>query len=280
MVKRAEKVKPASTGVAMVATAVAGAAVPVMGGGRDEVVLEGPRVQSQYDSSAAVTDVALFSVCPRKYFLARYVGLQAEAEGQGTGAPEGRGIKAVEFGIEVHQAMAGMETSSAEALELKLRFDASPMGRRLAGAGRVEREFDFMLTVEDVVVSGKIDAWFQEKPEEGGELVVLDYKTDRDDASAEEYGLQLRLYALALERYTGRLPDRAALCYLRPGRIVEVSLTGAELERVRETVRELAAAQSEMKFPLKVGEQCRRCWFYGGLCPAKLEGGLEGGVNG
>ncbi len=265
LVKRVEKIMPAASGTfleaaaGMVATAVAGAAVPVMGGGRDEVVLEAPRVQSQYDSSAAVTDVALFSVCPRKYFLARYVGWQAE----------GRGTGAVEFGIEVHKAMAGMETSSVEALELKSRFDASEMGRRLARAERAEREFDFMLAVEDVVVSGKIDVWF----EEAGELVVLDYKTDRDEAAAEEYALQLRLYALALERYAGRIPDRAALCYLRSGRVMEVSLEHPELERARETIRGLTAAQSRLEFPLKVGEQCRRCWFYGGMCPAKLEEG-------
>ena len=231
--KRVEKIMPAASGTfleaaaGMVATAVAGAAVPVMGGGRDEVVLEAPRVQSQYDSSAAVTDVALFSVCPRKYFLARYVGWQAE----------GRGTGAVEFGIEVHKAMAGMETSSVEALELKSRFDASEMGRRLARAERAEREFDFMLAVEDVVFSGKIDAWF----EEGGELVVLDYKTDRDEAAAG--GVRSAIAACTRWRWSAmrgefRIGRRCVI--LRSGRVMEVSLKREELEGPGRAVRGLA----------------------------------------
>ena len=55
---------------------------------------------------------------------------------------------------------------------------------------------------------------------------MVDYKTDRDESAAEGYALQLRLYALALERYAGRRPDRAVLYYLRSNRIVEISLDG------------------------------------------------------
>jgi RecB family exonuclease len=139
----------------------------------------------------------------------------------------------------------------------------------VARADRVEREFDFLLALEDIVLRGQIDVWF----EEGGELVLLDYKTDRDEAGVHEYSLQLRLYALALERYAGRLPDKAALCFLRTDRVVEVSLRDADLEHARKVVRRLASAQDALNFPLKVGEQCRRCWFYGGACPAKLEEG-------
>ena len=32
------------------------------------LLLAAPRVTGQYDSSVAVTDVALFAACPRKYF--------------------------------------------------------------------------------------------------------------------------------------------------------------------------------------------------------------------
>ncbi len=226
-----------------------------------EILLDAPRVTGQYDSSAAVTDVAEFSACPRKYFLARYVGLKPEVTGPGTGA--------IELGLEVHKALAGLPTESAEALELAGRFKAGELGQRVARADRVEREFDFLLALEDIVLRGQIDVWF----EEGGELVLLDYKTDRDEAGVHEYSLQLRLYALALERYAGRLPDKAALCFLRTDRVVEVSLRDADLEHARKVVRRLASAQDALNFPLKVGEQCRRCWFYGGACPAKLEEG-------
>jgi len=226
---------------------------------RGEVVLEPVQATGQYDSSATVTDVALFSACPRKYYLARYVGLQPEPEGPGTGA--------IELGLEVHKALAGQPTSSSEAMELARQFEASALGQRAARAERIEREFDFMLAIEDVVLRGQIDLWF----EEAGELVVIDYKTDRDQSALGEYGLQLRLYALALERYAGRVPDRAALCFLRSGEVREVSLRPEDLEAARESVRALSHAQDRLEFTMKVGEQCRRCWFYGGNCPAKLE---------
>lgn len=226
---------------------------------RAEIVLEPAQSSGQYDSSATVTDVSLFSACPRKYFLARYVGLQPEPDGPGTGA--------IEFGLEAHKALAGLPTSSSEAIEFARQFEAGALGQRAARAERIGREFDFMLAIEDVVLRGQIDLWF----EESGEIVLVDYKTDRDQSAAEEYELQLRLYALAVERYAGRVPDRAALCFLRSGDVRGVSLGREDLESARESVRALSRAQDRLEFPMKVGEQCRRCWFYGGNCPAKLE---------
>ncbi len=227
--------------------------------GRAEIVLEPAQRSGQYDSSATVTDVSLFSACPRKYFLARYVGLQPEPDGPGTGATE--------LGLEVHKALAGQPISSSEAIELARQFEASTLGRRAARADRIEREFDFMLAIEDVVLRGQIDLWF----EEGGEVILVDYKTDRDQFAVGEYELQLRLYAIALERYAGRVPDRAALCFLRSGEVRGVSLGPEDVESAREAVRALSHSQDHLEFPMKVGEQCRRCWFYGGNCPAKLE---------
>jgi RecB family exonuclease len=128
---------------------------------------------------------------------------------------------------------------------------------------RLEQEFDFMFAVEDVVLRGQIDLWY----EQDGELVLVDFKTDRDEAP-ETYALQLRFYALALKRYAGRLPDRAVLFYLRSGREAQVSLSSAELEHAVVALRELLKAQESMVFPLRVGQHCGHCQFYGGLCPA------------
>ncbi len=234
-----------------------------------EIVLEAAVVTGQHDSSAAVTDVAQFAACPRKYYLARYLGLTPEPRGPGTWEIAGRrpAQPAIELGLQAHKALAGQPAESGEAKELARRFEESELGQRAARAKRVEREFDFLLAVEDVVLRGQIDLWF----EEGGELTLVDYKTDRDETGAAEYALQLRLYALALEGYAGRLPDRAALCFLRSGKVREVSLSGADLEDARGEVRALAAAQNALEFRMKPGEQCRRCSFYEGLCPAKLE---------
>jgi CRISPR/Cas system-associated exonuclease Cas4 (RecB family) len=97
----------------------------------------------------------------------------------------------------------------------------------------------------------------------------VDYKTDRDESPAA-YELQVRLYAVALERYAGRLPERAVLYYLRSDRAIEVSLKPEDLEAARNTVGLFLEAQETLEFPLKVGEQCRRCPFFQNRCPAKV----------
>src|SRR5438105_1592514 len=35
-----------------------------------------PAISGQYDSSASVTSIALFADCPRRYYLARYLGFE------------------------------------------------------------------------------------------------------------------------------------------------------------------------------------------------------------
>ena len=148
-------------------------------------------------------------------------------------------------------------------------FRQSPLGRRLERASRVEREFDFLMAVEDLVIRGQVDLWF----EEGGELAIVDYKTDSVTAAeahrrARDYALQLRLYALAVERFAGRAPDRAWLYFLRPNTVVEVDLTPSLLERPEQIVRDFEDAQSKLEFPLNEGERCHRCQFWRDLCPA------------
>jgi CRISPR/Cas system-associated exonuclease Cas4 (RecB family) len=231
-----------------------------------EEVLEEPAVSGQYDSAVAVTSVAMFQACPRQYYLSRYLGLEPVADRPGTGA--------VELGLDVHAALAGEEINSDEANELAARFRSSDLGRRAEAATRIEREFDFLFEIDDVIVRGQIDLWF----EQGGELVVVDYKTvdyktDRDESGGEGYALQLRLYALALERYAGRRPDKAVLFYLRSNRTVEISLDDTDLAAAQDAVRELKQAQDQLQFPMKAGDQCKKCLFWGGVCEGLKEGG-------
>jgi CRISPR/Cas system-associated exonuclease Cas4 (RecB family) len=204
-----------------------------------------PAVTGQHDSTAAVTSVALFDACPRKYFLSKYIGM----EQPGTGA--------VSLGSEVHKILAGGTSNLLEAQELAGRF---PMPDH---ATRLEREFDFMFAVEDIVLRGQIDLWY----EQDGELVVVDFKTDREEEPAS-HAFQIRIYALALERYLGRLPDRAVLFYLRSGRAIEILLSLNDLECAILTLSEFLEAQKTMVFRLKEGNHCRRCAFYQRLCPA------------
>lgn len=98
-----------------------------------------------------------------------------------------------------------------------LRLLESPLGRRLLAAsqaGVLKKEQPFVLGVdagqlypeapgEQLLVQGIIDAYF----EEDGELVVVDYKTDRVRGAQEllaRYAGQLDYYAQALERVTGK----------------------------------------------------------------------------
>jgi CRISPR/Cas system-associated exonuclease Cas4 (RecB family) len=210
-------------------------------------IVEPPVITGQHDSTAAVTSVTLFDLCPRKYFLSKYIGVESGQAGTG----------AMSLGSEVHKILAGGASNSLEAQELAGRF---PMPDH---ATRIEHEFDFLFALEDVVLRGQIDLWY----EQDGEIVLVDYKTDREE-TPENYALQLRLYALALERYLGRLPDRAVLFYLRSGCAAEVSLALNDLERAKNTVSEFLDHHNSMVFPLQEGDHCRRCSFYQGLCPA------------
>jgi len=204
-----------------------------------------PVVAGQHDSTAAVTDIAIFEDCPRKYFLSKYLGLEQQSS------------DAVAEGSEVHKILAGGTSHLPEAQDLARRF---PMPDH---ATRLEKEFDFLLEMEGIVLRGQIDLWY----EQDGELVVVDYKTDREVAP-ETHAFQMRIYALALDLYLGRLPDRAMLFYLRPGRAVNISLASNDLEDAKLTIRKFLNDQDSLQFSLREGDRCRRCAFYKGLCPA------------
>ena len=74
------------------------------------------------------------------------------------------------------------------------------------------------------------------REEESSGLTVVDYKTNRVDSSsvpqlAEEYRLQLSIYALAVERAIGTRPDSLVLHFVRPG--VDQTLSWDDAERSR-----------------------------------------------
>ena len=191
---------------------------------------------------------------------------------------EPAGLSAADLGSQVHALLAGNPSGdiAPEARRLAEVFLQSPLGRRAARATRIAREFDFVMALEDLVVSGQVDLWF----EEGGELVVADYKTDDVTAAearhrARDYALQLRLYALAVERVAGRAPDRAFVHFLRPNVVVEVDLTPTLIESPEQTVRDFQEAQSKLDFPLSR----RRALPAVRLLPRPLSGGA-GAVTG
>jgi CRISPR/Cas system-associated exonuclease Cas4 (RecB family) len=236
--------------------------VETVGGTRFEY----PAIAGQEDGNATVTALTEFAKCPRAYYLGHYLGF----DGSRPGAQPGR-IPAAELGLQVHALLSGAPVPDAdpEALRLADVFRQSPLGRRAAQAGRVEREFDFLMAVEDLVIRGQIDLWF----EEGEETVLVDYKTDdvtRQQAHerARDYALQLRLYAMAVERVVGRPPSRAWLHFLRPNTLVEVDLAPSLLDSPEQVVRDFQEAQASLDFPMNAGDRCHRCPFVRDLCPA------------
>jgi CRISPR/Cas system-associated exonuclease Cas4 (RecB family) len=86
---------------------------------------------------------------------------------------------------------------------------------------------------------------------------------------ARDYAMQVRLYAMAVERVAGRPPDRAWLYFLRPDKAVAVDLAPSLLESPEQVVREFRDAQERGEFPLNEGAHCQRCGFYRGACPAR-----------
>lgn len=119
--------------------------------------------------------------------------------------------------VDVMNQLLGEQASIIRVRDI-MRFLSSPIGRRVQDAsrrGNYHAEQPFVLGVpvqsvypeadenEMMVVQGVIDVYF----EEAGDLVVLDYKTDRvleGSQLVNRYHTQLDYYAQALERLTGK----------------------------------------------------------------------------
>lgn len=231
-------------------------------------------VTDQYEATVPVTSVAQYAFCPRQYYLSRYLRWPVKQESEPAPPPDDERIdkgewSASEFGVMVHEMLAGKTHPEAppEAASMVAGFAASALGRRSRRATRIEHEFDFLVELEGVILRGQIDLWF----EEGGEILLVDYKSDAVERGKERwhslrYGPQLRLYAIALERLLGRYPDRAILWYLRTQEPVQVSLDAESLDKARGEVRLLRDGQANVHFPLREGAHCLRCGYYQGAC--------------
>lgn len=229
-----------------------------------------------FDTSAAVTSIALYAQCPRKYYLSRYLGFEQASALTVTTKDESTALnnqtEASELGQRVHKVLAGSlapEHAGPEAMQLVKNFQESEFSRR-AGTNAV-REQGLLFAVEDYLIQGQIDLWF----DDGAERVLIDYKTDKvtaDEAKgrAQDYALQIQLYAQALEQSSGRRPDRGVIYFLRPNVAIDVELNAEALNKARQTVRNFFAAQSQQSFPLQVEKHCFRCVHYENLCPASV----------
>lgn len=157
------------------------------------------------------------------------------------GARTPEGIAAQVQALAARGQLTAREAQAVNTASL-LQLMRTPLGAALAAAeaaGTLRREFRFSLLcpaetffpgadAEQVLLQGVVDAWF-ETPDG---LVIVDYKTDRirPDAVPERtayYAAQLRAYAGAMARITGRPVCRRTLYFLHCGCSADVPETDA-----------------------------------------------------
>ncbi len=129
-----------------------------------------------------------------------------------------------------------LSARQAEAVDTQciLRLFGSPVGRRIMAADELRREFKFSLLCpaesffsggegESVLLQGVIDCMIVEH----GEITIIDYKTDRVSGEealerAKGYESQLRAYAWAAKRMTGKPVRECLLYFLHSGQTVKL----------------------------------------------------------
>ncbi|MBQ7565089.1 MAG: helicase-exonuclease AddAB subunit AddA [Lachnospiraceae bacterium] len=115
---------------------------------------------------------------------------------------------------EVNLGRIEQELAESVTTEELLNFLGSPLAERMQAAGQtgqLYREQPFMIRLDGQLIQGIIDAFFIEE----GEIVIVDYKTDRVNESTElvkRYELQLEYYARALQRLLG-IPVKERIIY-------------------------------------------------------------------
>ncbi len=140
-----------------------------------------------------------------------------------------------EIGRMEREAYLRPEEAQAVDAEAIYGLFASPLGKRMLAAKRMQREFKFSLLWdageifgcaggEELLLQGVVDCFLEE--EDG--LVVIDYKTDHVTgeqqmlARAEDYRPQLQTYAAALERICQKPVKECVLYFLSLGKEVKI----------------------------------------------------------
>ncbi len=131
--------------------------------------------------------------------------------------------------------LSGQEAAAVDPLTIRKLF-SSGLGQRILAAAAPMREFPFTLLCpartlfpdggdDALLLQGVVDCCI----EENGVLTVIDYKTDRVSAGglparARLYEGQLRAYAYALRRITGKPVGECILYFLHPGEAFSLNL--------------------------------------------------------
>ncbi len=138
--------------------------------------------------------------------------------------------------LEAMRTQRKLTDEQARAVDVRaiVRFLQSPLAQRIRRSESVRREYRFSLlrpvrefanvdADDAVLLQGVVDCFF----EEGGEIVVVDFKTDRvsrDDLAerAAHYRPQLEAYSMALARVTGKRVKEKLLYFFSAGEEVRL----------------------------------------------------------
>jgi ATP-dependent exoDNAse (exonuclease V) beta subunit len=234
-------------------------AVQLEHAGTAEVLTDRLDVPAEAPAEIAVTALATFAQCPRRYLLHSVLHWPTAPVGGGQG---------IELGTEVHEYLGGLRQEvSEEARRLAQVFERSELAQRAERAPGTRREMDFLVEMEGTLVRGQIDLWF----DEGRGPVLVDYKTDQylDEARTQAYELQLRLYAAALGKLNSREVAEAWLFPLRDGQPHRVDVTKAKLEEALGVLRQWREAERQGEFPARESDSCQWCPYAAGPCPVQ-----------
>ena len=155
----------------------------------------------------------------------------------------------VETLVERHAERLVIESSTlrGEACQLTSQLLQSPLAKTLGSARELLAEVEFLLkwpprdtTNGQRMIRGYIDCLYQD---EQRRWHLVDYKTNRTTAAdvpqvAEQYAMQMGVYALAVEQALGTPPVSLTLYFLRP----EVAYPVAWDDDVRKHTIELVSA--------------------------------------
>ncbi len=121
-----------------------------------------------------------------------------------------------------------------EIRDLVVRFLEGPEAKEIFEGKFVSPELPFILRLPHGLIQGTLDLIYQRK---NGDWVILDYKTSRVTpetfkARAEDYRLQLELYALAAWKIMGISPAEAQVHFLRGGLTHPLFFSAGDFDRL------------------------------------------------
>jgi RecB family exonuclease len=127
----------------------------------------------------------------------------------------------------------------------------------------IDIERPFMTEIDGIKIGGRIDRI----DKDGTEYIVIDYKTAKTVASANEIkkDLQLILYSLVTEHLYNKRPKKICIWFLRANKRVLVDVEDESIESIKTEIKEIVNNIMDENFDPTPGWECRNC-DYDCLC--------------